>query len=115
MSYGSNQYRKDNPRWANGNAMETPRVPGVALRPGPASAIAVAWLIGLPHRAGRRIYAANDAEARWWHWQVTERRGGLRRQYRDRRFDLLQISPESGTGGRPPALVPPGRQRLGGR
>ena len=55
-----------------------------------ACGIGAAWLIGLPRRAGARIHAANDAEARWWHWQVTERCGGLVRQYRDARFDVLR-------------------------
>jgi hypothetical protein len=53
----------------------------------------LSWLIGLPRRAGTRLYAANDAEARWWGWQVTERWGGLVRQYRDARFDLLPRDP----------------------
>jgi hypothetical protein len=117
--YGSNPHRKDNPHWIISNATETPKVPDAASRlvppvgdtwehlvaglsggsAGRAAGIAgrlrtacgtcVAWLIGLPRRAGTRLHAANDAEARWWHWQVTERCGGLVRQYRDARFDLL--------------------------
>ena len=116
MFYGSNLYRKDNPRWVISNATETPQVPDTALRllsPGSGPwdrpvtglggsvvarvtrtvsdrcGIGVAWLIGLPRRAGARLHAANDAEARWWHWQVTERCGGLVRQYRDARFVTL--------------------------
>jgi hypothetical protein len=88
VSHGSNLYRKDNPRWAIGNAMETPRVPVRG-----AWALCVAWLIGLPRRAGTRLHARNDAEARWRHWQVTERHGGLVRQYRDARFDVLRYDP----------------------
>jgi len=118
--YGSNPYRKDNPRWVISNATETPQVPDAALRllsPGSGPwdrpvtglggsvvarltrsardgcGIGVAWLIGLPRRAGARLHAANDAEARWWHWQVTERWGGLVRQYRDARFDVLLYNP----------------------
>jgi len=118
--YGSNLYRKDNPRWVISNATETPQVPDAALRllsPGSGPwdrpvtglggsvvaritrsardgcGIGVAWLIGLPRRAGARLHAANDAEARWWHWQVTERCGGLVRQYRDARFDVLPYNP----------------------
>ena len=120
MFYGSNLYRKDNPRWVISNATETPQVPDAAFRllsPGSGPwgrpvtglggsvvarvartvsngcGIGIAWLIGLPRRAGARLHAANDAEARWWHWQVTERCGGLVRQYRDARFDVLQYNP----------------------
>ena len=114
MFYGSNLYRKDNPRWAISNATETPKVPGTTtwlLPPvsgpwdGPvtglggglagrvarsvrdACGIGVSWLIGLPRRAGARLHTAGDVEARWWHWQVTERWGGLVHQYRDARLD----------------------------
>ena len=121
MFYGSNLYRKDNPRWVISNATETPKVPDAAFRllspvgdpwdhpvtglggslvAGIADraawitcGICVAWLIGLPRRAGARLHAMNDAEARWWHWQVTERCGGLVRQYRDARFDVLPHNP----------------------
>ena len=119
MFYGSNLYRKDNPRWAISNATETPEVPGagpgllaaaafiwdnscatqvtrgtgLAARVGNrvrfACGICVAWLVGLPRRAGARLYAMTDAEARWWYWNVTERCGGLVHQYRDSRFELL--------------------------
>jgi hypothetical protein len=43
--------------------------------------------MGLPRRAGSRLFAMNDAEARWRGWQVTELAGGLARRYRDPRFD----------------------------
>jgi len=118
--YGSNLYRKDNPRWVISNATETPQVPGAAFllhspvsgpwdQPvtglggslvtrvtravGDACGVGVAWLIGLPRRAGVRLHATNDAEARWWRWQVAERCGGLVRRYRDARFDLLPLNP----------------------
>ena len=106
--------RKDNPPWLIVNAPETIKVPGPGVsapygpgqrrRPlaGAASGIAAAgdaiagvagivaaWLAGLPRRAGRRLFAMNDLEARWRGWQVTELSGGLRRQYRDPRFDAL--------------------------
>ena len=123
MFYGSNLYRKDNPRWAISNATETPEVPGagpdllaaaafiwdnscatqvtrgtgLAARVGNrvrfACGICVAWLVGLPHRAGARLYAMTDAEATWWYWQVTERCGGLVHQYRDERFANLRRDP----------------------
>jgi hypothetical protein len=117
---GTNLFRKDNPRWPIGNAAETIKVPdaglpaprGPALVPrGPAvpstwvsdrpatavgdalrttAGIVVAWLAGLPRRAGNRLFAMNDAEAGWRGWQVTELAGGLARQYRDARFDTLR-------------------------
>jgi hypothetical protein len=89
--YGSNLYQKDKPRWTISNATVTSKVPGagIADRLRGACGSCVAWLIGLPRRAGARLHAANDAEARWWRWQVTERCGGLVRQYRDARFEAL--------------------------
>lgn len=107
MSYRSNPYRKDNPRWATSNAAETPQVPatadfwqfpsaGVADRVRAACGLGVAWCFGLPRRAGARLHAMNDAEARWQHWQVTEGCGGLVHRYRDERFssprEELQVS-----------------------
>jgi hypothetical protein len=118
--YGSNLYRKDNPRWVISNATETPKVPDAAFRlsaplSGPwnhptaslacgvatgvadrirsACGIGIAWLVGLPRRAGTRLYAVNDAEARWSAWLVIERYDGLRRQYRDARFEALRHDP----------------------
>jgi hypothetical protein len=117
MTYRSNPFRKDNPRWANSNAAETTKVPSVASpllttvvttwdRPGDGDesvsfggrvralgGIAVSWLIGLPRRAGTRLFARNDEEASWHGWQVTETWGGLGRQYRDPRFDALRLDP----------------------
>ena len=120
MFYGSNLYRKDNPRWVIGNATETPKVPEAAFRLLPvvaepwdhrvadlsgnlaadvadrvrgACGICAAWVIGLPRRAATRLHAASDAEARWWRWQLTERWGGLVHQYRDPRFALLRHDP----------------------
>ena len=120
MFYGSNLHRKDNPRWVISNATETPKVPASAfwlLSPvsGPwdhpvtglggslvarvtsavcdACGLGVAWVIGLPRRAGVRLHATNDTEARWWRWQVIERCAGLVRQYRDARFDVLPHNP----------------------
>jgi hypothetical protein len=106
---GTNLLGKHNPRWPIGNATETitltdvglsasggPAEPRTRLADQPAgagnafrtaAAIAVAWLIGLPRRAGNRLFAMNDAEAGWRGWQVTEFAGGLGRRYRDARFD----------------------------
>ncbi len=64
--------------------------------------------IGLPRRAGVRLHAINDAEARWWHWQVTERCGGLVRQYRDVRFDVLLHDPAIRRAGLGAELAEPG-------
>ena len=91
MSYGSNLYRKDNPRWAISNITEPPRDPSHLIRC--ACGICVAWLIGLPRRAGAKLHAMNDAESRWWHWLVAERCGGLAREYRDARFEALRRDP----------------------
>jgi hypothetical protein len=118
--YGSNLSGKDNPRWVISNATETPKAPDSDLRllspiggpwdrpatglggsvvayvtrsVGNACGIGVSWLIGLPRRAGARLHATSDAEARWWHWQVTERCAGLFHQYRDARFEVLRHYP----------------------
>jgi len=96
--YGSNLYRKDNPRWSVSNATATRGVlclsrPRLFLVAASAFGICVSWLVGLPRRAGARIHAKNDAEALWWGWQVTERCGGLTRQYRDARFEALRHDP----------------------
>jgi hypothetical protein len=118
--YGSNPHRKDNPRWGISNATETPAVPDAAIRlllmpdclwDHPVSGasgsrveditgrvrggcgICVAWLAGLPRRAGAVLHALSDTEARWWHWNVTERCGGLVHQYRDARFEALPYDP----------------------
>ena len=119
MFYGSNPYRKDNPRWPISNTTGTTKVPQFGaplLRPAPARrnrrggdltgsigaagervrlacGIVSAWLVGLPRRAGRRMHAMNDTEARQWGWQVIERRGGLVHQYRDARFEALRHDP----------------------
>lgn len=113
MLHGTNMPRKDNPRWIISNAVETIRIPGGRHRPafgmlatvGTRYGRFVAWLIGLPRRAGRRLFAMNDAEAGWHHWQLTELRGGFARGYRDPRFDLLRTmraaappDPDPGTG-----------------
>jgi hypothetical protein len=83
---GTNMLRKDNPRWPISNALETKTVPDAVLM---GCGIVVAWLIGLPRRAGRHLFVMNDQEARWHHWQVTETHGGLGRQYRALRFDAF--------------------------
>jgi hypothetical protein len=90
--YGSNLSRKDNPRWGISNATETPKVPEATFRG--ACGICFSWLIGLPRRAGARLHATDDAEARWWRWEVTERYGGLVRWYRDTRFAALPHNAE---------------------
>jgi len=112
---GINMPKKDNPRWPIGNALETinvqvtggpsgltgpgrPRPPtwkrfrGLPVRAAFRSATASlsGWLASLPHSAGARLFAMNDAEAGWSGWTVTELRGGLARSYRDPRFDLLR-------------------------
>jgi hypothetical protein len=115
MSYRSKQFRKDNPRWVISNAAETTKVASAASpllttvvtawdQPGedPATigerarglgGVALSWLIGLPRRAGARLFARNDEEAGWHGWQVTETFGGLGRRYRDARFTALKTDP----------------------
>jgi hypothetical protein len=132
--YGSNLYRNDNPCWISSNATETPKVPAAAFqllppasgpweRPvsglggglagrvtrsfGDACGIGLSWLIGLRRRAGTRLYALTDAEARWWHWQVTERCGGLIHQFRDARFDRFRPGRAAGGDGLRAGLASP--------
>jgi hypothetical protein len=110
---GTNVPEEDNLRWLVGNATEAISVPDAGLAPIPpgpavpgtgvpdcpvttvpdvlriAAAAGVAWLLGLPRRAGRYLFAMNDAEAHWRGWQVIELTGGLARQYRDERFGTM--------------------------
>ena len=51
--------------------------------------VLLSWLAAIPRRLGGRMFAANDAEAGWRGWQITEVHGGLARRYRDRLFDTL--------------------------
>jgi hypothetical protein len=98
MINSTNVLGEHNPRWPISNAPETLRVPDLRVtRPTDAGdairravAIVAAWLTGLPRRVGRRLFYMNDLEARWRGWQVTELHGGLGRQYRDYRFDLIK-------------------------
>jgi hypothetical protein len=123
---GTNTPGKDNPRWPIGNTTETVKVPDADSASAPcsptvpgtgvsgrlvtavpdvlriAAAAGIAWLIGLPRRAGRRLFAMNDAEAGWRGWQVIELTGGLARQYRDSRFDTMRARPNA------PDEIPPG-------
>jgi len=46
-----------------------------------------AWPVRLLRRIGRRVFAVPDAHARHHGWRIEERRCGLRRVYRDPRFD----------------------------
>jgi len=106
MINSTNVLGKHNPPWPIGDGAETIKVPdlrvtgassaGDAIRR--AVAIAGAWLAGLPRRFGRRLFYMNDLEARWRNWEVIETSGGLGRQYRDRRFDLIsnQFPPRPG-------------------
>ena len=106
MINSTNVLGKHNPQWSIGNAPETIKVPDLRVTGVPnagdairsAFAIAAAWLAGLPRRIGRRLFHMNDLEARWRGWQVIELHGGLGRQYRDRRFDLIstQFPPRPG-------------------
>jgi hypothetical protein len=103
------RWPKDNIRSSKGNTAETTSVPDLYLAATTwrrydcpasvaemfcnASTLAAAWLIGLPRRAGRRLFTMNDAEAGWQRWWVRETLGGLGRHYRDARFDALRTDP----------------------
>jgi hypothetical protein len=94
------RWPKDNLRCPKGNTAETFGVPDLYLatttwgrcdRPASiADAVRSACTLTT---AGRRLFAINDAEARWHDWQVTETRGGLGRRYRDARFAALAADP----------------------
>lgn len=50
----------------------------------------VTWLTDLPRRLGNRLFAINDAEAGWRGWEVTVTAGGVGREYRDHRLNILR-------------------------
>ena len=52
------------------------------------------WLAAAPCRLGDRLFAMNDAEARWRSWQTTGTHGGLGRRYRDPQFGTLAEDPK---------------------
>ena len=52
------------------------------------------WLAAAPRRLGDRLFAMNDAEARWHSWQTTGTHGGLGRRYRDPQFATLVAGPK---------------------
>ena len=59
--------------------------------------------------AGDRLFQAEDARARQYGWQITARRGGLARTYRDPRFDRFRSCPACRGSGTGPAEKPCGR------
>ena len=75
-------------------------MPGAAIQDQPAFGVTaalrsattsvVAWLTDLSRRLGNRLFAMNDAEAGWQGWEVTVTAGGLGREYRDHRFNILR-------------------------
>lgn len=104
MLNGTNLVGKDKLRAPAGNPSETLKL--LAAAAGhlsvplgkPARRRLPAWFRSLPDRSGAWLYRRNDTEAGWWHWQITELRGGLVRSYRDVRFDVLrqlcELTPE---------------------
>ena len=56
--------------------------------------------------AGDRLFQAEDARARQYGWQITARRGGLARTYRDPRFDCFRSCPACRGSGTRPAEKP---------
>jgi hypothetical protein len=121
MINGTNLLGKHNPQWPNGNTTETtnilvvapprltaprrklirfpgiPRIPVIPAGPALRTSCGAlgSRLSGIPRRIGARLFAANDAEARWRGWQVTQLHGGLARSYRDPRFNALQALREA--------------------
>jgi hypothetical protein len=72
---------------------------GMASRQGGDPAPTTRRLALLIRKVGDRLFHAEDARARQYGWQVTARRGGLARTYRDPRFDRFRSCPAcSGTG-----------------
>jgi hypothetical protein len=56
--------------------------------------------------AGDRLFQAEDARARQYGWEITGRRGGLARTYRDPRFDRFRSCPACRGSGTGPAEKP---------
>jgi hypothetical protein len=56
--------------------------------------------------AGDRLFQAEDARARQYGWQITARRGGLARTYREPRFDRFRSCPVCTGTGTDPAEEP---------
>jgi hypothetical protein len=56
--------------------------------------------------AGDRLFQAEDERARQYGWQITVRRGGLARTYRDPRFDRFRSCPACCGTGTGPAEKP---------
>jgi hypothetical protein len=52
-----------------------------------------AWWVLRLRKIGQYAFAATDARARQYGWQIEERRGGLSRRYRDPRFDTFATCP----------------------
>lgn len=117
MINGTAMLGKGNPRcWLSGNATDGlrtkdngppvqrgPDLPAGGIGLSPAAVVTSAFrvvtaagracLTDLPRRVGDRLFAANDAEARWRGWQITRLADGLARQYRDSRFGSLPDRP----------------------
>jgi hypothetical protein len=127
---GTNLFGKDNPRWLIGNMPETvkfqavgspgsrgPVMPGRGGRPpdlartfAAAFRTAAVFRAGRPtgilHRAGKRLFASADEEARWRGWQITELRSGLARHYRDAYFDVLHLIRDIDDSAQEPGTCP---------
>jgi hypothetical protein len=64
------------------------------------------WLARLIRAVGDRLFQAEDARARQYGWQITVRRGGLARTYRDPWFDRFHGCPACRGSGTGPAKKP---------
>jgi hypothetical protein len=80
----SNLINKDNPGPPRGTARGLAGLAGLAT--GLTGADSGGGLAGLLARIGDRMFAMNDAEARWRDWEMQRRNAGLGRRYRDARF-----------------------------
>ena len=84
--------RRRLPRSVQRDDRESPRLPG-RIEGSPLRQLA-GWMANGLRAAGDRLYAAPDRQARAHGWQITVRRGGLGRGYRDPRFDMLVSCPD---------------------
>jgi hypothetical protein len=74
---------EDNPGAPQGAARGLAGLPGLAAA---LTCMDPGGLAGLLARIGDRMFAMNDAEARWRDWEMQRRNAGLGRRYRDARF-----------------------------
>jgi len=79
LFHGTPVLGKDKPWWVISNLTETKS---------DADDTVVTRFIDTVRHLGELLFLDCDEEACYWGWDVTQRRCGLSRTYRDRRFDL---------------------------